>query len=85
MSVKGVTLGAEFWRDGGWRGILCRDRGWRNAMTLDQITAVFGWMTVLNAGLYTLQAGFIIFAPNFTLGLQKRVTGWRAWTGSGSR
>ena len=44
-------------------------------MDISQITAVFGWMLLINIAFYTLAAGFIIFARVWTSKLEARITG----------
>jgi hypothetical protein len=44
-------------------------------MTMDQLTAVFGWMTVINVGLYTLTAAAVFLGGQVVPRLQKAVTG----------
>ena len=44
-------------------------------MDIEQVTAVFGWMLVINVGLFLLAAGFIIFARDFAANLEARITG----------
>ena len=44
-------------------------------MDMTQLTSLFGWMLVINMAVYTLAAGFIIFARDFTTRLEARVTG----------
>ncbi|RZW07695.1 MAG: hypothetical protein EX266_06125 [Rhodobacteraceae bacterium] len=42
---------------------------------MSQITAVFGWMLVINLAVYTLAAVLIVFARDFTTRLEARITG----------
>jgi len=44
-------------------------------MGMDGLTAVFGWMLLINVLIYMLQAGFIVFARDWVSGLQARMTG----------
>lgn len=44
-------------------------------MDIDQITAVFGWMLVINLGFYTLAAVFIVFARERIARFEARMTG----------
>ena len=44
-------------------------------MELEQITAVFGWMTLINLIIYTLAAFVVIFARDWAVSLQARLTG----------
>lgn len=44
-------------------------------MDLSQVTAVFGWMLVINLGVYTLAAVLIVFARDWTSKLEARITG----------
>lgn len=44
-------------------------------MDITQVTAVFGWMLVINLGFYALAAVFIIFAGDFAAKLEARITG----------
>lgn len=44
-------------------------------MDIEQVTAVFGWMLVINVGLYALAAVFIIFARDWVSNLEARITG----------
>lgn len=52
-------------------------------MDIGQVTAVFGWMLVINIAVYTLAAVMIIFARDFTAKLEARITGIPAeeWPG----
>ncbi len=44
-------------------------------MDMVQVTAVFGWMLVINAGFYVLAALVIIFAQGWVSRLEARITG----------
>lgn len=44
-------------------------------MTLDQLTALFGWMTLINIVIYSIAAGFIIFARDWIVRLQSGLMG----------
>lgn len=44
-------------------------------MDISILTEFFGWMLLVNAGLYTLAALFIIFARDWTMALEARITG----------
>lgn len=44
-------------------------------MTLDTLTAIFGWMTLINIVIYGLQAGIMIFAQEWLIGVQSRIMG----------
>lgn len=44
-------------------------------MTIDQLAAVFGWMTVINIVIYAWAAVFIIFARDWISQLQARIMG----------
>ena len=44
-------------------------------MGIDDVTAVFGWMLLINLAIYMFQAGFIVFARDWVTGLQARMTG----------
>lgn len=44
-------------------------------MDLSQLTSLFGWMLLINAGIYTFAAGMIIFARDFAVGIEARITG----------
>ena len=44
-------------------------------MDTTQLTALFGWMTAINIGVYSFTAVFIIFARDWTAQLQARITG----------
>ncbi|NNE88197.1 MAG: hypothetical protein HKN27_08985 [Silicimonas sp.] len=44
-------------------------------MTMAEVTAVFGWMLVINVAVYTLAAVMIIFARDWTAKLEARITG----------
>jgi hypothetical protein len=44
-------------------------------MEFSQVTAVFGWMLVINVAIYALAAVFIIFARDFAAKLEARITG----------
>ncbi len=44
-------------------------------MDMTTLTALFGWMLVINIGVYTLAAIFIIFARDWTARLEARITG----------
>lgn len=52
-------------------------------MDIGQVREVFGWMLVFNIGFYTLAAVFIIFARDFAVKLEARITGVEAeeWPG----
>ncbi|CAN0601139.1 unnamed protein product [Ectocarpus sp. 12 AP-2014] len=52
-------------------------------MDIGQVREVFGWMLVFNIGFYTLAAVFIIFARDFAVKLEARLTGVEAekWPG----
>ncbi len=52
-------------------------------MDMAQLTAVFGWMTLINLGVYLLSAGLIVFARAWIVRLQSRITGVpaEAWPG----
>ncbi len=43
--------------------------------TLGQITAIFGWMTIVNILLYTYAAFFIVFKRDWIMGLHSRLLG----------
>ncbi len=44
-------------------------------MTLEQITAFFGWMTVINMGLMTFAALFVAFARDWMMGTHANLLG----------
>jgi len=44
-------------------------------MDMSQLTSLFGWMLVINVGVYALAAVFIIFARDFAANLEARITG----------
>ncbi len=44
-------------------------------MDISQVTAVFGWMLVVNLGVYLLAAAFIVFARDWVSRLEARITG----------
>ncbi len=44
-------------------------------MDMEQVTAVFGWMLLINLAVYTLAAVFIVFARDWTARLEARITG----------
>ena len=44
-------------------------------MTLDQLTAFFGWMLVINMVIYAWSALWIIFARDFVTRMQARIMG----------
>jgi len=44
-------------------------------MDIEQVTAIFGWMLVINVGVYALAAVFLIFARDFAANLEARLTG----------
>lgn len=44
-------------------------------MDITQITALFGWMLLINVVLYTFVAAFIIFARDWTANFEARITG----------
>ncbi|MDJ0640376.1 MAG: hypothetical protein QNJ20_16235 [Paracoccaceae bacterium] len=44
-------------------------------MDIAQVTAVFGWMLLINIAFYMLAAGFIVFARDWTSKLEARITG----------
>ena len=44
-------------------------------MDMSVLTSLFGWMLLINIGIYALAAMFIIFARDFTIGLEARITG----------
>lgn len=44
-------------------------------MDMEQVTAVFGWMLLINLAVYTLAAVFIVFARDWTAKLEARITG----------
>ncbi len=44
-------------------------------MGLEQLTAVFGWMTLINLVVYIWAAAFIVFARDWTSKLQARIMG----------
>ncbi len=44
-------------------------------MDMSQLTSLFGWMLVINMGVYAISAFFIVFARDFAVNLQVRVTG----------
>jgi hypothetical protein len=44
-------------------------------MSVAEMTAVFGWMLVLNLGLYLISAGFLIFARDWVCRFEARMTG----------
>ena len=48
---------------------------WERSMDITQVTSVFGWMLLINVAFYTLAAGFIIFARDWTAKLEARITG----------
>ena len=52
-------------------------------MGLSDLTAVFGWMLVINLVIYTWAALWIIFARDWVSNMQARIMGVRAedWTG----
>ena len=52
-------------------------------MTIDQLAAAFGWMTVINIVIYAWAAVFIIFARDWVSQLQARIMGVPAedWPG----
>lgn len=44
-------------------------------MSMDDLTAVFGWMTVINLAVYIWAAAFIIFGRDQMARLQARIMG----------
>lgn len=44
-------------------------------MEVAQLTAVFGWMLVINLAVYIVAAVFIVFARDWAARLEARVTG----------
>ncbi|MEO9824313.1 MAG: DUF6868 family protein [Paracoccaceae bacterium] len=52
-------------------------------MDIGQVTAVFGWMLVINVVIYALAAVMIIFARGWVSNLEARITGIPAeeWPG----
>ncbi|NNE80126.1 MAG: hypothetical protein HKN18_07615 [Silicimonas sp.] len=44
-------------------------------MELSVVTAIFGWMLVINIVIYGLAAGFIVFARDWVSRLEARITG----------
>ena len=44
-------------------------------MELSLIKAIFGWMLVVNVGIYTLAAVFLIFARDWVSRFEARLTG----------
>ena len=44
-------------------------------MDMTQITALFGWMLLINLGVYLLAAAFIVFGRDWTSRLEARITG----------
>ena len=44
-------------------------------MGFADLTAVFGWMLVINLGVYMLAAVFIVFGRDWTARLEARITG----------
>ena len=44
-------------------------------MDINEMTAVFGWMLVINVAIYALSAVFIIFARDFAVKLQAQIPG----------
>jgi hypothetical protein len=52
-------------------------------MDMTQLTQFFGWMLLVNVGIYCLAAGMIIFARDWTVALEARITGVPAekWSG----
>jgi hypothetical protein len=42
---------------------------------LAQVTAVFGWMLVINLGVYLLAAAVIVFAGRWAARFEARITG----------
>ena len=44
-------------------------------MTLETLTAVFGWMTVLNSVIYAFTAVMVLFTGGWAARLQARLTG----------
>lgn len=45
------------------------------AATLDQIAAVFGWMTVIDMGLYAYAAFFVVFKRDWMMDMHARLMG----------
>lgn len=52
-------------------------------MTMDELMAVFGWMTLINVAIYTWAALWIVLARDWTSRLQARIMGVpeAAWPG----
>ncbi|NRB01190.1 MAG: hypothetical protein HRU32_15505 [Rhodobacteraceae bacterium] len=44
-------------------------------MDITALTAVFGWMLVVNLVIYTITAGFVILARDWVIGIQSRTIG----------
>ena len=44
-------------------------------MELAELTAFFGWMLIINLGIYLLAAAFIIFAGDWAARFEARITG----------
>ncbi len=44
-------------------------------MDIETLTSLFGWMLVINTAIYTFAAAFIIFARDFTVKVEARITG----------
>lgn len=44
-------------------------------MDMGQVTAVFGWMLIINLVIYLLAAAFIVFARDWAANFEARITG----------
>ena len=44
-------------------------------MDMEQITAVFGWMTLINLALYMLAAAFVVIGRDWTARFEAWITG----------